>query len=111
MPRIVRLFIVHTALGYVAAAVFVALLYWFDIVRLWSLVSASNIPVFATFLLWFFNGIVFSGAQIGIAIMGLAEAPDAPGGGKRAVTAAPAAVPAPARVSAPGARRARLAAG
>ena len=84
IPPLIRLFVVHTLLGYVVAAVFVVLLYAFNVANLWDLVSRSDVPVLATFLLWFFNGIVFSGAQVGIAVMNLAEPPDDRSGGRHA---------------------------
>ncbi|MEL6204317.1 MAG: hypothetical protein AAFR47_03265 [Pseudomonadota bacterium] len=73
LPRLVRLYIRHSALGFLAAAVFVALLMWFDVARLRYLVTHTADGPLALFLLWMFNGIVFSGVQFGIAIMSLSE--------------------------------------
>ena len=69
MSPLIRLFVVNWLLGFVLAAIFVALLFVSNTANLWTLVSRSDVPVLATFLLWFFNGIVFSGAQVGIALM------------------------------------------
>lgn len=80
MSPLIRLFVVHTLIGYVVAALFVAMLFAFNIANLWHLVAHSNVPILATFLLWFFNGIVFSGAQVAIAVMNLAEKPEKPRG-------------------------------
>lgn len=81
MPRLVRLYILHTLIGFLIAAVFVALLFWFDVAGLWHLVTHTEGGGLAAFLLWMFNGIVFSGVQFGIAVMNLAETPERPGGG------------------------------
>ena len=76
MPDLVRLYIRHTLIGFAAAAVFVALLFWFNVANLWHLVTHSPDGVLAAFLLFMFNGIVFSGVQFGIAVMGMAERED-----------------------------------
>ena len=85
MPDLIRLYIRSIVIGFVAAAVFVAMILWFDVARLGYLVTHSDSGVLAVFLLWFFNGIVFSGVQFGIAIMGMADDDDddTPGGGLR----------------------------
>jgi len=99
MPKLVRLYIRHTIIGFGVSAVFVALLFWFDVAGLWHLVTHTDGGWLAAALLVVFNGIVFSGAQFGIAIMGMAEPAnkdsDRDGGG-----CAPefAAIPVPARV-------------
>ena len=76
MPALVRLYIRHTAIGFAIAAVFVALLFWFDIGGLWHLVTHTEGGWLAAALLVIFNGIVFSGTQFGIAVTGLAEKRD-----------------------------------
>jgi len=73
MPSLIRLYIRHTLIGFGVAAVFVALLFWFNVANLWHLVTHSDVGLLATFLLFMFNGIVFSGVQFGIAIMRMAE--------------------------------------
>ncbi len=73
MPDLIRLYIRQTALGFVIAAVFVGMLFWFDVAGLWRLVSNSDVGLLAAFLLVVFNGIVFSGVQFGIAVMNMAE--------------------------------------
>lgn len=75
MPKLVRLYIRHTLIGFAVALVFVALLFWFNVGGLWHLVTHTEGGVLAAFLLWMFNGIVFSGVQFGIAVMNLAEKP------------------------------------
>lgn len=89
MPALVRLYIRHTAIGFGLAFVFVALLLWFDVVGLWHLVTHTEGGWLAAALLVIFNGIVFSGAQFGIAIMGLQEKDIGRGGGRADPTAIP----------------------
>ncbi len=73
MPRLVRLYIHSALIGFLAAAVFVALIYWFNVANLGHLVGGSDIAVMATLAFWVLNGIVFSGVQFGYAIMQMAE--------------------------------------
>ncbi|MGB8623876.1 MAG: hypothetical protein WCD16_13760 [Paracoccaceae bacterium] len=81
MPELVRLYIRHTIFGFVLAGVFVAMLLSFNVANLWHLVSGSSSGILAGFLLFMFNGIVFSGVQFGIAIMRMADH-GTDGGGK-----------------------------
>lgn len=83
MPKLVRLYITQTLIGFVISAAFVVGLLYFNVVNLWHLVSNSDIGILAVFLLWLFNGIVFSGVQFGIAIMRMAEDEDDRSGGPR----------------------------
>jgi hypothetical protein len=91
MPKLVRLYIRHTLIGFAIAAAFVAGLLAFDIANLWHLVTHSDVGVMAVALLVIFNGIVFSGVQFGIAIMrmGAAEEPPRFGGGAPEFAAVP----------------------
>ena len=73
MPEIFRFYFKHVAIGYVMAAVFVALLLWFNIGNLAHLILGSDVWALALFLLWFFNGIVFSGVQMAVALTLMAE--------------------------------------
>lgn len=82
MPRLVRLYIIQSIIGFALSGVFVGLLLWFNIANLWHLVSQSGAGILAGVLLWLFNGIVFASVQFGIAVMRMAE-DDTPGGGKR----------------------------
>ena len=93
MPRLVRLYIVQSAIGFAMAAVFVGLLLGLNVANLWHLVTHTSAGPLAVFLLWVFNGIVFSGVQFGISVMRMAE-PERPGGGSRLR-------PAPQRAAAP----------
>ncbi|MFQ6548748.1 hypothetical protein AADZ90_012370 [Aestuariibius sp. 2305UL40-4] len=85
LPRIVKFYIRHVLIGYGIAAAFVAMLLYFDVVRLWSLISNSDVGLLAVFLLWFFNGIVFSGAQFSVALLLDADSDDDDGRGGEAV--------------------------
>ena len=73
MPKLVRLYIHQAIIGFAAAAGFVAMLLLFNVANLWHLVSNSDTGPLAIFLLWAFNGIVFSGVQFGISIMRMSE--------------------------------------
>jgi len=81
MPRLVRLYIHHVAIGFALAALFTALLLWLNVANLWHLVTHARGGAMAVLMLVVFNGIVFSGVQFGIAVMRLAEDPpqDRPG--------------------------------
>lgn len=83
LPKLVRLYIRHTLIGFAVAAVFVAGLLWANVGNLWHLVTHAEGGYLAAFLLVVFNGIVFSGVQFGIAIMGMAEAEKPRGGGPK----------------------------
>ena len=96
MPKLIRFYIRHVLTGFALALVFVALLFWFDVAGLWHLVTHVKGGWLAAALLVIFNGIVFSGAQFGIAIMGLQERDDGGTG-----TGAPATSPARAEGSLP----------
>ncbi|EKE45849.1 hypothetical protein OCGS_0075 [Oceaniovalibus guishaninsula JLT2003] len=76
MPQIARFYVRNTAIGFLWAAIFTGLLFYFNIGNLWHLVTHSDIGVLATFLMVFFNGIVFSGVQNGLAIFAMAEKDD-----------------------------------
>jgi len=81
MPALVKLYIRNVLLGFAIAAAFVAMLLWFNVMNLWSLVSSSESGVLAVFILWFMNGIVFAGVQFAWAVMSMAEKQDGPRGG------------------------------
>lgn len=76
MPKIIRFYITHCVLGFIAAGVFTAALLYFNVANLWHLISTSDIGVMALIVFWVLNGIVFAGVQTGIAIMLLAEDDD-----------------------------------
>ncbi len=76
MPQIARFYMRHCLIGFAVAAVFVALLLWFNVANLAHLIFSSPSWALALFMLWFFNGIVFAGVQFGIAVMAMAEPTD-----------------------------------
>ncbi|OWU83231.1 hypothetical protein ATO6_18970 [Oceanicola sp. 22II-s10i] len=83
MPKLIRLYISSVLTGFAIAAVFAALLIWFDVGHLRHLAQGPD-GVLAVFLLWFFNGIVFAGVQFAYRIMRMADKPEGPRGGTRA---------------------------
>ena len=74
MPDLVRLFIRHHIIGFALAAAFTGGLLALDIAGLRHLVLHVDGGYLAAFLLFFFSGIVFAGAQTGIAVFLMAEA-------------------------------------
>ena len=90
MPALVRLYIVNVAFGFVLAVVFVALLLSLNVANLRALLLGSEMGLVALIMLIVFNGIVFAGAQFGVAVMCLGDEDDHGGGGRRdAVDAVP----------------------
>jgi hypothetical protein len=83
MPKLVRLYIVHSAIGFGLSAVFVAMLVGFNVAGLGRLVLGSDMGWIAAFMLVVVNGVVFAGAQFAIAVMRLAEDDTPPRGGLR----------------------------
>lgn len=78
MPSLVRLYIRQCAVGFALSAVFCCLLFWFDVARLWTLVSNSDVGLMAAAMLFVANGIVFAGAQFGITVMRMGSTEDEP---------------------------------
>ena len=93
MPKLVRLYITQVIIGFAISAAFVVMLLAFNIANLRGLVTGSSAGHLAAFLLFMFNGIVFSGVQFGIAIMRMAEPGTEGKGGRRAPVRAKALVP------------------
>jgi hypothetical protein len=84
MPELIRLYVKNVAIGFAIAAVFVAMLLYFDIANMWHLISRSDNGWLTVLVLWILNGIVFAGVQFGIAVMSLKDDDDdEPRGGKR----------------------------
>lgn len=98
MPPLVRLFVLHGALGFVLSAIFVAGLLWSDAAGLRSLLLGSPSGYLGLFLLWLANGSVFGGAQIAITVWMRGEDTSSPPGSHRK---APAGSPLPANVRIP----------
>ena len=68
MPRLVRLYILQTLMGFGLSTIFVGLLLWQNVANLYHLVTSTDAGLLAVFLLWLFNGLVFAGAQFAISI-------------------------------------------
>ncbi len=83
MPALVRLYIRHAFYGFCLSAVFVALLLWQDVGNLGHLIAGSDRGWIAVGMLFIGNGVVFAGVQFAWVIMGMADADDTPGGGRR----------------------------
>jgi len=84
MPKLIRLYITHVAIGFGIAAAFVGMLLYFNVANLWHLVSTSDKGLLAVLILWISNGIIFAGVQFGIAVMRLKDDDDdGPRGGLR----------------------------
>merc|ERR1711916_236707 len=73
MPKLISLYIRQVLIGFAIAALFVAMLLWFDVGGLWGLISKDPAGPVAVFMLWISNGIVFAGVQFAIRIMLMAE--------------------------------------
>ncbi|WP_208349140.1 hypothetical protein [Pseudaestuariivita rosea] len=89
MPKLVQLYIRQSLIGFVIAGCFVGLLFYFNVANLWHLVTHTSEGWLAAFLLFMFNGIVFSGVQFGIAIMRMEEKDDTPSNGRPAAMLQP----------------------
>jgi len=81
MPELIKLYIRHSLIGFGISAIFVAILLYFNVMNLWTLISHDDSAVLAVFILWFFNGAVFASVQFAYAVMSLAEKSDNSGGG------------------------------
>jgi hypothetical protein len=96
MPPLIRLYIRHCAIGFALSAVFVGLLFAFDVANLWTLVSRSDMGLMAAFMLFMGNGVVFAGVQFGITVMRMGE-DEEPRGGRRGPATITGAIPVPVR--------------
>ena len=76
MPKLIRLYITHVAIGFAIAAAFVAMLLSFNIANLWHLVTHADQGWLAVLILWISNGIIFAGVQFGIAVMRMKDDDD-----------------------------------
>ncbi|MEM5477808.1 hypothetical protein [Pacificibacter sp. AS14] len=84
MPKLIRLYITQVLIGFAIAAAFVGALLAFNVANLWHLITHSDMGILAVVVLWVSNGIVFSGVQFAISVMGMADRDDdGDQGGKR----------------------------
>ncbi|MBV0890455.1 hypothetical protein KTN05_01140 [Paracoccus sp. Z118] len=102
MPKLVRLYIVNVALGFLLAVIFTALLIGLNVANLRHLVMSSNGGFVAVFMLLVFHTALFAGVQFAIAVMRMAEPSRPPRGGLRAplIRRQPAPVPVLAKAAA-----------
>ena len=98
MPPVFRFYLRQAAIGFAVAALLTGGLLVTDTGGLWHLVTHTAEGPLALFLLWFFNGIVFGGAQAGIAVFLMAE-PEEPKGPPRRAAPSLARLPVVARAS------------
>jgi hypothetical protein len=76
----IRFYVRSVAAGFAVAAAFVAALLWADVAGLRHLVTAVDGGYLGAFLIWFFSGIVFTGAQASVSLLLQAEEGRGPGG-------------------------------
>ncbi|MEY4695876.1 MAG: hypothetical protein RIT14_304 [Pseudomonadota bacterium] len=99
MPKLVSLYIRSIAIGFALSTGFVVALVAMDVAGLRGLILGSEIGWIAALMMIVFNGVVFSAAQFGFAVMQMAEdGPRRPRGG-RPVGLVPVPVPVPVRVA------------
>jgi len=80
LPDHIRFLARHCAIGFAIAAAAVAVLLAFDVANLRSLAMVTEGGWLAMAVLTFFMGLTCASAQMGIAIMSLAEPPESRGG-------------------------------
>lgn len=73
MPQLIQLFLRNYAIGFVLALIFTAGILALDVAHMRHLVTHVQGGYLAVFLLFFFSGVVFAGAQTGIAVFLMAE--------------------------------------
>ncbi|QHQ33901.1 hypothetical protein [Algicella marina] len=73
LPRLIRFYIFHSAMGFTAAALFTTLILVTDTAGLGHLVSSVHGGWLAAVVFFVLNGIVFAGVQTAIAVMALPD--------------------------------------
>lgn len=73
VPAPLRLLLLHALIGYAVATLFVLAILWRNLFGLAGLMLRAPEHPLPLALLWFFIGLTFAGAQMGIAIMAQAE--------------------------------------
>lgn len=81
MPPLVRFLLVHAAIGFVIAFVFVGGFLLADIGGMRTLMQASDVGLLALALFTFKTGLTFASVQMGVAVMLLGEPEDDGDGG------------------------------
>lgn len=73
MPPLVRFMLMHAAVGFAIAFVFVGVILAVDLSGLRSLMLGSDYGLLALFMLTFFSGLTFASVQMGLAVMMLSD--------------------------------------
>ena len=69
LPRIVRLYILPTIIGFALALVFTGLIFWLDVAGIGQLVTTVRGGWIMGFVFFVLNGIVFASVQTAIVVM------------------------------------------
>ena len=83
MPKLVRLYIVNIAIGFLLAVIFTGALIGLNVANLRHLVTSVSGGWVAVTMLIAFHTVLFSGVQFAIAVMRMAEDPETPSPGRR----------------------------
>ena len=83
MPKLIRLYIVNIAIGFLLAVIFTVALIAFNVGNLHHLVTSVRSGWVAVAMLVAFHTVLFAGVQFAIAVMRLAENPETPGPGRK----------------------------
>ncbi|WP_207630165.1 hypothetical protein [Paracoccus xiamenensis] len=83
MPKLVRLYIVNIAVGFLLAVIFTAALIGLNIGNLRHLVTSVSAGWVAVAMLIAFHTVLFAGVQFAIAVMRMAEDGGGPTSGRR----------------------------
>lgn len=97
MPKLIRLYILNVAIGFLLAVIFSATLIALDVAHLRHLVFSDRAGWIAVLMMLVFFTVLFGGVQFAIAVMRMAEDPQGPSSGRRIrVFTEPSRIPAPA---------------
>ncbi|WP_299281089.1 hypothetical protein [uncultured Tateyamaria sp.] len=72
----IRLFLGGTAVGFAVAAIFVAILWLWDVMGIASHAAHSGDAFLLLFSLWFFNGLLFGAVQISYVVWTMGRGED-----------------------------------
>ena len=87
MPKLIKLYIKHVAIGFGISAVFLGAMIALDVANLRHLLLSTPSGWLAGLMIFMFQGSIFAGVQFGIAVMGMAGKGEGPRGGTRAPVA------------------------
>ena len=83
MPKLIRLYIVNIAIGFLLAVIFTGALIALNVGNLRHLVTSVGGGWVGAAMLVAFHTVLFAGVQFAIAVMRLAESPEKPGPGRQ----------------------------